>query len=70
MTLEAQLEHKRTVAALLTHFSQKIQEIVVLRYFDELEVKEISKRTGLSERTVARRLSKFHERSRRLLMES
>ena len=40
-----------------------------MRYFDELEVREISKQTGLSERTVARRLSQFLERSRRILQE-
>ena len=48
----------------------KVQEIVVFRYFDELEVKEISEQTGLSERTVARRLSQFLQRSRRLLADA
>lgn len=65
--LERRLQDQQTVARLLSFFSEKVQQIVVLRYFDELEVKEISKRTGLSERTVARRLSEFLERSRRLL---
>lgn len=68
-TLEAQLAHKKTVTQLLSLFSTKIQEIVVMRYFDELEVKEISVQTGLSERTVARRLSQFLDRSRRILEE-
>ncbi|MEQ8979980.1 MAG: sigma-70 family RNA polymerase sigma factor, partial [Deltaproteobacteria bacterium] len=68
-TLEAQLSHQKTVTRLLSLFSTKIQEIVVMRYFDEMEVKEISAQTGLSERTVARRLSQFMDRSRRILEE-
>lgn len=68
-TLEARLEQKKAVAHLLSLFSKRIQEIVVMRYFDELEVKEISEQTGLSERTVARRLSEFLARSRRILQE-
>ncbi len=68
-TIEAHLAHKKTVTRLLALFSTKIQEIVVMRYFDELEVKEISMQTGLSERTVARRLSQFLDRSRRILEE-
>jgi RNA polymerase sigma-70 factor (ECF subfamily) len=61
------LQQRQTVAKLLEYFNAKVQEIVVLRYFDELEVREISAKTGLSERTVARRLSQFLERSKRLL---
>jgi RNA polymerase sigma-70 factor, ECF subfamily len=66
-SMEDRLHQKQIVARLLAYFSQKVQEIVVLRFFDELEVSEISKRTGLSERTVARRLSEFLERSKRIL---
>lgn len=60
-------QRQEMIAQLLSNFSEKVQEIVVLRYFDELEVQQISERTGLSERTVARRLSEFLRRSRRLL---
>jgi RNA polymerase sigma-70 factor (ECF subfamily) len=69
-SMEDRLHQRQTVARLLHLFNAKIQEIVVLRYFDELEVKEISAQTGLSERTVARRLSTFLERSRRLLVDA
>lgn len=69
-TMEDRLHQRQTVARLLHNFNAKIQEIVVLRYFDELEVREISAQTGLSERTVARRLSKFLQRSKRLLAEA
>ena len=68
--MEDRLHQRQTVAKLLHLFSAKVQEIVVLRYFDELEVKEISEQTGLSERTVARRLSQFLQRSRRLLADA
>ena len=68
--MEDRLHQRQTVQRLLHFFSAAIQEIVVLRYFDELEVREISAQTGLSERTVARRLSKFLQRSRRLLTEA
>ena len=69
-TMEDRLHQRQTVAKLLHYFSAKVQEIVVLRYFDELEVREISQQTGLSERTVARRLSQFLQRSRRLLADA
>ncbi len=68
-SMEARIEQKKIIARLLALFSVRVQEVVVMRYFDELEVREISKQTGLSERTVARRLSQFLERSRRILQE-
>ena len=66
-SMEDRLVQTRTVARLLSMFSESIQQIVVMRYFDELEVQEIAARTRLSERTVARRLQQFIERSRRLM---
>lgn len=69
-SMEERLSQRQTVARLLGYFSAKIQQIVVLRYFDDLEVQEISAQTGLSERTVARRLSEFIQRSKRLLAEA
>ncbi len=68
--LNARLEQRRMVGKLLSLFNPKVQEVVVLRYFEELEVREISEETGLSPRTVARRLSQFLERSRKILKES
>jgi RNA polymerase sigma-70 factor, ECF subfamily len=66
-SLAERLERQEIIALLLSSFSDEIQQIVVLRYFDELEVRQIAERTGLSERTVARRLNQFLVRSRRLL---
>ncbi|MEL7370230.1 MAG: sigma-70 family RNA polymerase sigma factor [Myxococcota bacterium] len=68
-TMEDRLMQTRTVARLLSAFSEKVQQIVVLRYFDELEVKEIALQMGVSERTVARRLQQFIDRARRMLSE-
>ena len=69
-SFEQQVTEQRVVADLLGRFSPRVQEIVVMRYFDELEVREISTRTGLSERTVARRLRDFLSKARRLLAEA
>ena len=70
ITIEERLHQQQTVRRLLYFFNAAVQEIVVLRYFYDLEVREISAQTGLSERTIARRLNQFLERSRRLLAES
>lgn len=61
------LADRQTVARLLTQFPRRVQEIVVLRFFDELEVREIAARTGASERTVARRLRRFLTKARVML---
>ena len=69
-SFEQRVTEHRAVANILARFSRGVQEIVVMRYFDELEIREISSRTGLSERTVARRLRDFLERAKRLLAEA
>jgi RNA polymerase sigma-70 factor (ECF subfamily) len=67
LPFEKRLDEQRTVARLLPRFSPKVQEIVVLRFFDDMTVPEIAREVGASERTVARRLSEFMKRSRKLL---
>jgi RNA polymerase sigma-70 factor (ECF subfamily) len=61
------LLNQQTVARLLVQFPRRVQEIVILRYFDELEVQEIAHRTGTSERTIARRLQRFLTKARTML---
>ena len=60
-------ESQRAIAWLLPKFDDETRRVVVARFFDELEVADIARQTGLSERTVARRLADFLERARRLL---
>lgn len=66
-SFEEALSQQRLVAKLLPRFSEKIQQVVVMRYFDDMEVHEISRATSTSTRTVLRRLGHFHKRSRRFL---
>lgn len=61
------LADRQTVARLLSRFPRRVQEIVVLRFFDELEVQEIAAQTGISERTIARRLRRFLDKARTIL---
>lgn len=56
-----------TVSKLLHFFDRRTQEVVVLRYFDELDLDEIAQVVGQSRRTVTRRLSKFRERAREIV---
>ena len=69
-SFEERLGQRRLVSRLLPRFKRRIQEVVVLRFFDDMEIRQISRVTGKSERTVLRRLSYFLERSRRLLGEA
>ena len=66
-SFSAQLDRQRIVARLLPRFDAKVQQIVVLRFFDGMEVAEIAAATGASEPTVARRLSAFKKRARKLV---
>lgn len=70
LSFRDRLSQRELVAWLLPRFDQETQQIAVLRFFDELEVAEIARQTSLSERTVARRLSRFVARSRLLLQET
>ncbi|MBN2362211.1 MAG: RNA polymerase sigma factor [Deltaproteobacteria bacterium] len=64
---ESAVVAQRTVAWLMPRFREQIQQMVYLRYFDELEIDEIAQQMGVSVRTVERRLGHFLEKSRRLL---
>lgn len=68
--LEAAVTNQRTVIKLLARFPNDIQQIVALRYLDELELEEIAILLGYSAKTVKRRLDKFLKKSKRLLEES
>jgi RNA polymerase sigma-70 factor (ECF subfamily) len=58
------LEDRLTVAALLDGASPELQQIVVLRLVDGMTAEEVAEVTGLSRKTVTRRLQKFLEEAR------
>lgn len=55
------------VAKLLSHVADDVREIVVYRFFDELEVEQIAERMGVNERTVRRKLQRFFAAARKLV---
>ena len=66
--LEAFIGRGRLVGWLVALFSDDVREIVALRFFEELEHDEIAAQLGISRKTVQRKLNRFLERSRRLLL--
>ena len=66
---EDQLLFRDTVRDLLANECkpEDVRDIVVLRYFDELELEEIAERQGINERTVRRKLEAFLEGARKIL---
>ncbi len=57
--------HHRLVAALLARADDRTREIVMHRYFDELELQDIADRLNVNERTVRRKLELFLDEARR-----
>jgi RNA polymerase sigma-70 factor (ECF subfamily) len=57
-------DERLRVLALLAGFSEDVQHIVYLRHVDGLDVEEIARVTGLSTKTVSRKLRDFALRSR------
>ncbi|MBN2498489.1 MAG: RNA polymerase sigma factor [Deltaproteobacteria bacterium] len=53
------------VARLLARAPGDVRQIVVFRYFDELELQQIADRLGVNERTVRRKLERFLSRARK-----
>jgi len=47
------------VAKLLSRAPKDVRQIVVHRYFDELDYQQIADRLGINEKTVRRKLAKF-----------
>ena len=65
--MEQMLVECDLVSKLLGRFDEDVQQIVVLRFFDELEQEEIASRLGISRKTVHRKLEKFFASSRKIL---
>jgi RNA polymerase sigma factor (sigma-70 family) len=58
------------VAKLLGRAPRDVRQIVVHRYFDELENEQIADRMGIHEKTVRRKLEKFLENARKFVRRS
>jgi RNA polymerase sigma factor (sigma-70 family) len=67
MDIENMLATSKTVAALMARFGEDVQQIVVLRFFDELEQEEIASQLGISRKTVQRKLDRFYRHSKVIL---
>ena len=61
------LEREQVVHQLLSRVKPDVQQIVMLRYFDELELSQIATRMQVNEKTVRRKLSKFLDAARKQL---
>lgn len=55
------------VAKLLSRVPDDVRDIVVYRYFDELDLNEIASRLNVNERTVRRKLQRFFDDARKVL---
>ncbi len=53
------------VAKLLARAPKDVRQIVVHRYFDELDYQQIADRLGINEKTVRRKLAKFLDFARK-----
>jgi RNA polymerase sigma-70 factor (ECF subfamily) len=54
------------IPKLLARADERTRQIVMHRYFDELELEEIAQRLDINERTVRRRLERFLASARRI----
>ena len=64
-TDEAVFENCDLVARLISRAPKDVRQIVLHRYFDELDLKQIASRLRINERTVRRKLEKFIENARK-----
>lgn len=62
---EAVFENCDLVARLISRAPKDVRQIVLHRYFDELDLKQIASRLRINERTVRRKLEKFIENARK-----
>jgi len=60
-------EADRALWQAIRRLDDQQREVVILRYFHELQLKEIAKIVGVTDRTVRTRLHEAHERMRGLL---
>lgn len=61
---EARVLRDELLARVLGHADDETKRILVGRYVDELDTKQIAERIGASERTVRRRLEEFFGKTR------
>ena len=65
--LEVTCARQALVGRLLARVPADVRDIVVHRYFDELEHSEIALRLGINEKTVRRKLERFLRSARKIL---
>ncbi len=63
---EAVFQRQDLVAKLLSRASKDVRQIVVHRFFDELEHQQIAQLLGINEKTVRRKLEKFFRTARKI----
>lgn len=63
---EVIFERYELVSKLLARCPRDVRQIVIHRYFDELEHAQIALRLDINEKTVRRKLERFLERARKL----
>ncbi|MEO1338969.1 MAG: sigma-70 family RNA polymerase sigma factor [Myxococcota bacterium] len=66
-SLELSVQQKLLTEYLLDTIGRRTQEIVVMRYFDEMEIQQIARQLSISPRTVNRRLQRFVDQAKRRL---
>lgn len=64
---EGWLAARRQVVALLSEFDEKTRQIAVYSLLDGMTQEEIAEVTGLSRKTVGKKLNRFSERSKEIL---
>lgn len=64
---EHRLAARQQVVSLLSEFDLKTQQIAVYSLLDGMTQEEIAKLTGLSRKTVGKKLSRFSERAQELM---
>ncbi|MFC1610856.1 RNA polymerase sigma factor [Myxococcota bacterium] len=65
--LEVALTRHALVASLLGRVPPEMRDIVIYRFFDDLQIAEIAKRLGINEKTVRRKLERFLKSARKIL---
>lgn len=64
---EEEPDRKLALAALLDATDSELQQIVVLRFVDDMTVEQVAEMMGLSRKTVARKLQRFFAQARQAL---
>ena len=64
--VEREFGDHELVLRLLARCADDVRAIVMLRYFDELDLESIARQLGLNERTVRRKLERFLEQAETL----